>query len=336
MPTRARLERFYSKYNPDKKGEIESVMEKYKGREDALFAALVRKYGPEPEANEEITFVDAMTLRLRAFYEKYNPEKVGEAEKTLAKYAGKEKQLFEALVKKYGPEPGDEGDDDDDDESDDEESGDDDDEEKSPADPLAREILYCPIDNLPPEYCEYGPMFHECKAWLAEHVPTLFIQKYNRTITDLLDVEAQIAAGVEGITLEAEGSKSQSTSLSSPLSSSFRVGVKKKKAKAADGGSDGKSGGNVYVERFQRQKKKFVTVVAGLDEYKGIDIKDVAKRMGKKFACSASVNKLDNGKAQIQLQGDVQHDLPHWLVEEFEIPEECLFLLEKGKSEPAF
>ncbi|KAG9411368.1 hypothetical protein AC1031_017006 [Aphanomyces cochlioides] len=317
MTTRARLERFYSKYNPDKKGEIDSVMEKYKGRETALFEALVRKYGPEPDANEVITFVDAMTLRLQAFYEKYNPDKVAEVPAVLSKYAGKEKQLFEALVKKYGPEPGDEDEEDDDDDDDDDDE-DEEEEVKAPANPLQREILYCPIDNLPPEYCEYGPMFNECKPWLVEHVPNLFIQKYNRTISELVEVEAQIAAGVEGVTLEAEGSKS----------------VKKKKAKASE--NDGKSGGNVYVERFQRQKKKFVTVVAGLDDYKGIDVKDVAKRMGKKFACSASVNKLDNGKAQIQLQGDVQQELPHWLVEEFQIPEENLFLLEKGKSEPAF
>ncbi|RHY91801.1 hypothetical protein DYB35_005360 [Aphanomyces astaci] len=321
--TRARLERFYSKYNPDKKGEIDGVMEKYKGREASLFEALVRKYGPEPDANEEITFVDAMTLRLLAFYEKYNPDKVAEVPTVLAKYAGKEKQLFEALVKKYGPEPGDELDDEDDESEDDSEVGSEDEDDGGDVEgkggPLSRQIVYCPIDNLPPEYCEYGPSFHECKPWLVEHVPTLFIQKYNRTISDLVDVEAQIAAGVEGITLEAEGSKS----------------VKKKKTKA-DAEGNAKAGGNVYVERFQRQKKKFVTVVAGLDEYKSLDLKDVAKKMGKKFACSASLNKLDGGKAQIQLQGDVQHELPHWLVEEFDIPEANLYLLEKGKSERAF
>ncbi|ETV90107.1 hypothetical protein H310_15063 [Aphanomyces invadans] len=320
MTTRARLERFYSKYNPDKKGEIDGVLDKYKGRESVLFEALVRKYGPEPDANEEITFVDAMTLRLLAFYEKYNPDKVAEVPNVLAKYAGKEKQLFEALVKKYGPEPGDELDDADDDDDDESNDGSDEEEEvQGKGALLSREILYCPIDNLPPEYCEYGPSFNECKPWLVEHVPTLFIQKYNRTIAELVEVEAQIAAGVEGITLEAEGSKS----------------VKKKKGKA-DADGNAKAGGNVYVERFQRQKKKFVTVVAGLDEYKGLDLKDVAKKMGKKFACSASVNKLDGGKAQIQLQGDVQHELPHWLVEEFDIPEANLYLLEKGKSERAF
>ena len=45
-------------------------------------------------------------------------------------------------------------------------------------------------------------MFNECKSWLANHCPDLMLTKYNRTVTELLKVEHQIAAGVEGITLE--------------------------------------------------------------------------------------------------------------------------------------
>jgi density-regulated protein DRP1 len=43
--------------------------------------------------------------RLRSFYEKYMPEKANTVPSLLEKYAGKEEQLFAALVKKYGPEP---------------------------------------------------------------------------------------------------------------------------------------------------------------------------------------------------------------------------------------
>ena len=62
--------------------------------------------------------------RLRAFYEKYVPEKVDSIPGLLEKYAGKEDKLFVALTKKYGPEPKDpyfsDSDDDDDDDDDDE------------------------------------------------------------------------------------------------------------------------------------------------------------------------------------------------------------------------
>lgn len=47
----------------------------------------------------------------------------------------------------------------------------------------------------------------------------------------------------------------------------------------------------VTIERVNRSKKKYITVVIGLDTF-DIKLKEAAKKLGKKFACSASVNKL--------------------------------------------
>ena len=47
--TEERLVAFYTKYQPDKLGGIEGILQKYAGKEDKLFNALVKKYGPEPE-----------------------------------------------------------------------------------------------------------------------------------------------------------------------------------------------------------------------------------------------------------------------------------------------
>lgn len=59
-----------------------------------------------PEANAGVPTEPWTTeQRLVAFYEKYTPEKVNGVPALLEKYAGKEEKLFEALVKKYGPEP---------------------------------------------------------------------------------------------------------------------------------------------------------------------------------------------------------------------------------------
>jgi hypothetical protein len=53
---------------------------------------------------------------LSAYYEKYNPQKLGDIDKTLAVYAGKEEAMIEAMEEKYGKvEIGNGGDDDDDD-----------------------------------------------------------------------------------------------------------------------------------------------------------------------------------------------------------------------------
>lgn len=44
-----RLTAFYEKYVPEKVDNVPSLLEKYAGKEEKLFAALVKKYGPEPE-----------------------------------------------------------------------------------------------------------------------------------------------------------------------------------------------------------------------------------------------------------------------------------------------
>jgi len=44
-----RLTHFYEKYQPDKVDGVGAILEKYAGKEDKLFVALVKKYGPEPE-----------------------------------------------------------------------------------------------------------------------------------------------------------------------------------------------------------------------------------------------------------------------------------------------
>jgi hypothetical protein len=44
-----RLTKFYEKYQPDKIESVPGLLEKYEGKEDKLFAALTKKYGPEPE-----------------------------------------------------------------------------------------------------------------------------------------------------------------------------------------------------------------------------------------------------------------------------------------------
>ena len=43
--------------------------------------------------------------RLERFYEEYNPSKLSQVDQTLKTYAGREAELFDALIAKYGPEP---------------------------------------------------------------------------------------------------------------------------------------------------------------------------------------------------------------------------------------
>lgn len=45
---KARLTAFYEKYAADKVSQVDTFLEKYKGKEEAMWRVLVKKYGPEP------------------------------------------------------------------------------------------------------------------------------------------------------------------------------------------------------------------------------------------------------------------------------------------------
>ena len=47
--TEERLTEFYKKYVPEKVSDVPTLLGKYAGKEDKLFVALTKKYGPEPE-----------------------------------------------------------------------------------------------------------------------------------------------------------------------------------------------------------------------------------------------------------------------------------------------
>ena len=117
-----RVVAIYQKYDPSKVGQADATLDKYKGKEEQVISALVKKYGPEPAASGPSTPRDESPAaaqspappvnaarsykeRVVAIYQKYDPSKIGQADATLDKYKGKEEQVISALVKKYGPEP---------------------------------------------------------------------------------------------------------------------------------------------------------------------------------------------------------------------------------------
>lgn len=112
----------------------------------------------------------------------------------------------------------------------------------------------------------------------------------------------------------------------------------KKEAKAALESSrqeEKKAASKVYIKRVERNKRKHVTVVSGLENH-GLDIKKVAKEFGKKFATGSSVTKATAGggsKEEITIQGDVSDDIYDWLVDNYkQIPEDNIEMVEDKKK----
>ncbi|EAN91449.1 hypothetical protein C3747_25g77 [Trypanosoma cruzi] len=107
MPTYyERLDNLFAVYAPEKRPLVAGILQKYSGREEEVLQSLVRKFGPEPsEALNHTKGGNSYRERLVCFYTKYAPGKLVTVDATLARCAGREEELFSALVEKYGPEP---------------------------------------------------------------------------------------------------------------------------------------------------------------------------------------------------------------------------------------
>jgi density-regulated protein DRP1 len=116
----------------------------------------------------------------------------------------------------------------------------------------------------------------------------------------------------------------------------------KKEAKAALAESrnlERKAAAKVQIRRVERNKRKYVTVVSGLEAH-GLDNKKIAKELGKKLATGSSVTKAVGVVAQggsgeeITVQGDVSYEILEWLVDVYgnEIPEDNIDLVEDKKK----
>jgi density-regulated protein len=89
----------------------------------------------------------------------------------------------------------------------------------------------------------------------------------------------------------------------------------------------------VIIKRVERNKRKYVTAVSGLEAF-GLDLKKVAKDFGKKFATGSSVTKTAAGGEEIVVQGDVSEEIEEFLVENYDgkVPEDNIELVEDRKK----
>lgn len=106
---RERLIRFYRRYDPSKLHHVDYFLNRFQNQEENMFAALLKKYGPEPPSTGTVSVVpcrERLRLRLYHFYQFYNPEKLGMLDELADGYwEDGEEDLLRALVDRYGPEP---------------------------------------------------------------------------------------------------------------------------------------------------------------------------------------------------------------------------------------
>jgi len=179
-----------------------------------------------------------------------------------------------------------------------------------------RQVLYCGVCSLPPEYCEFGGTTKKCEEWLQKNHPDLHQRLYS---------EEAINAGLAALSVDAQKRAEKDAAKKSAKAAAVEQREAERKADAM-----------VYIKRVERQKRKYVTVVIGLEQH-GLDLKKVAKEFGKKFATGSSVTKTPSGTEEITVQGDVSDDLFDFLEEKYGdiIPEDNVECIEDKKNKKA-
>jgi density-regulated protein len=93
-----------------------------------------------------------------------------------------------------------------------------------------------------------------------------------------------------------------------------------------------KASSKVIIKRVERNKRKYVTTVHGLEAH-GLELKKVAKDFGKKFATGSSVTKVPGGGEEITIQGDVADEIEEFVLDTWkQIPEDNVEVVEDKKK----
>ncbi|KAH8092476.1 density-regulated protein DRP1 [Cristinia sonorae] len=149
-------------------------------------------------------------------------------------------------------------------------------------------VRYCEVCTFPLEYCEFGSSFTKCKESLLEEDQDLYDKFYS---------EEALAKKIGTLSVEDQTKLEKDTA------------AKEVKAeKKADAALKKKLASQVTIKRIERNKRKFVTSVHGLEAF-DVDLKKAAKQFAQKFATGASVTKNPQGQDEIVIQGDVSADV---------------------------
>ncbi|OAL07453.1 RNA binding protein-like protein Tma22 [Phaeosphaeriaceae sp. SRC1lsM3a] len=183
------------------------------------------------------------------------------------------------------------------------------------ADTVPVKVTYCGVCSLPPEYCEFGGTTKKCAEWLEANHPDMHSKLYS---------QEAIEQNMSALSVDAQKRAEKDS--------------QKKAAKAASAEArraEELASSKILIKRIERNKRKYVTAVQGLEAF-GLDIKKVAKDFGKKFATGSSVTKIPGGGEEITVQGDLSEDILEFLVEKYdEVPEDNVELIEDKKKKKA-
>lgn len=162
---------------------------------------------------------------------------------------------------------------------------------------------------MPPEYCEFGPSPAKC---FAEH-------------PELHEGEEAPAPSAKEVRKAAAEKEAAEASAAAAAAAAAAPG-----AAAAPAKGRKKQSKEVVMTVAQRNKRKCITTVAGLDLF-DVSLPEVSKLFSKRFACGSTVTKNASLKDVVEVQGDVPAEIAEILVQKYGVPQELVFVV-RGKE----
>ncbi|KAJ5587958.1 eIF1-like protein [Penicillium hispanicum] len=186
--------------------------------------------------------------------------------------------------------------------------------DSGPVEPQARHVVYCG-GELPPRAALLG----FCGSFRLRNLPKLDPEISTLTESTLNNA---LTANLSTLSVSAQERAAKDAA--------------KKEAKAAQNeqrDAERKAASKVIIKRVERNKRKHVTVIMGLEVF-GLENKKLAKELGKKFATGSSMTRSPAGAEEITVQGDVSEDVKEWLLEVYgsKVPEANIELVEDKKK----
>jgi len=150
----------------------------------------------------------------------------------------------------------------------------------------AVEVVYCPIDGLPADFCQYGPSWEKSKPWCLEKFPKYYPE-------------------LAGVNLD-EAKKDAAAAVEKGKDKMLPGGKKKRDASP-----------HIFIKKLSRGGRKCVTCVAGMETF-GVKLEPMAKLFKKKFSCGVAVVKGENGAPEtVDIQGDFEDEVVELILSEY-------------------
>ncbi|KAJ5489558.1 Translation machinery-associated protein 22 [Penicillium diatomitis] len=204
--------------------------------------------------------------------------------------------------------------------------------DSGPIESQARRVVYCGVCTLPPEYCEFGGTAKKCEEWLKANHEDLWSRLHSEGMNERLTSNSRPTDLKDALNANL-------SELSVSVQERAAKDAAKKEAKAAQTearDAERKAASKIQIKRVERNKRKYVTVIIGLEIF-GLENKKLAKELGKKMATGSSVTRSPAGTEEITVQGDVSEDVKEWLLENYgsKVPEANIELIEDKKKKKA-